>query len=100
MAAELGRAAGRDLPRAGRVAVIAALALERVGLDATARGSIRIDVHQSGPGPARARDAARKAVSAGADALVAWGLAGGLVANVRAGDVVLPERGLARGGAE
>jgi adenosylhomocysteine nucleosidase len=97
MAAEPGRAAGKESPRAERVAVIAALALERVGLDATPRGAVLIDVHQSGPGPARARAAARAAVAAGAKALVAWGLAGGLVASVRPGDVVLPERGLARG---
>jgi adenosylhomocysteine nucleosidase len=85
------------LPRAERIAVIAALALERIGLDATPRGAVHIDVQQSGPGPARARVAAHAAVAAGANALVAWGLAGGLVASVRPGDVVLPERGLARG---
>jgi hypothetical protein len=99
MAAEPGRAAGKELPRAERVAVIAALAIERVGLDASPRGTARIDVHQSGPGPARARDAARAAVAAGANGLVAWGLAGGLVAGMRPGDVVLPAIGLASGGA-
>jgi adenosylhomocysteine nucleosidase len=100
MAAELGRAAGRELPRAERIAVIAALAAERVGLDTIPRGTIRIDIHQSGPGPARAQAAARAAVATGANALVAWGLAGGLVASLRPGDVVLPARGLAPGGAE
>jgi adenosylhomocysteine nucleosidase len=100
MAAELGRAAGKELPRAGRVAVIAALAAERDGLDTIPRGTIHIDIHQSGPGAARAQNAARAAIAAGADALVAWGLAGGLVASLRPGDVVLPGRGLAPGGAE
>jgi adenosylhomocysteine nucleosidase len=100
MAAELGRAAGKELPRAERVAVIAALALERVGLDAAPRGTARIDVHQSGPGAARAQATARAAFAAGANALVAWGLAGGLVAGIRPGDVVLPAVGLASGGRE
>jgi nucleoside phosphorylase len=99
MAAELGRAAGKELPSADRVAVIAALALERVSLDATPRGMAYIDIHQSGPGSARAQVAARAAVASGAHALVAWGLAGGLVAGVRPGDVVLPALGLASGGA-
>ena len=100
MAAGLARAAGSELPRAERVAVIAALALERAGLDALPRGAIRIDVHQSGPGPLRARAAARAAIAAGADALVAWGLAGGLIPSVHPGDVVLPERGLTPAGAQ
>ncbi|HEY7673353.1 MAG TPA: hypothetical protein VIC71_14150 [Gammaproteobacteria bacterium] len=100
MAAELGRAAGEGLPRAARVAVIAALASERVGLDTMPRGAVYIDVLQSGPGPARARAAARAAVAAGANALVAWGLAGGLVPRLRPGDVVLPERGFSIGGPE
>jgi adenosylhomocysteine nucleosidase len=98
MAAELGRAAGKELPRADRVAVIAALALERVALNAAPRGATRIDVHQSGPGLARAEGAARAAIAEGANALVAWGLAGGLIAGVSPGDVVLPALGLASGG--
>jgi adenosylhomocysteine nucleosidase len=100
MAAELGRAAGKELPSADCVAVIAALALERVALDATPRSASRIDVRQSGPGPERAKAAARAAIAAGANALVAWGLAGGLVAGIRPGDVVLPAVGLASGGAQ
>jgi adenosylhomocysteine nucleosidase len=100
MPGELARARGNELPRAERVAVIAALAAERVGLDTTPRGNVRIDVYQSGPGAVRAQAAARVAVAAGVDALVAWGLAGGLVASLRPGDVVLPERGLTPGGTE
>jgi nucleoside phosphorylase len=99
MAAELGRAAGKELPSADRVAVIAALALERAGLDA-ARATVPIEIQQSGPGPDRAQAAARAAIAAGAKALVAWGLAGGLVADIRPGDVVLPALGLAIRGAK
>jgi adenosylhomocysteine nucleosidase len=97
MAAELGRAAGSQLPEPKRIAVIAALALERGGLDAAPAGTSRIDIHQSGPGAERAAATARAAIASGARALVAWGLAGGLVAALRPGDVVLAERGLAPG---
>jgi nucleoside phosphorylase len=100
MAAEIARAAGSHLPRAERVAVIVALAAERAGLDDMPRGSVQVAVYQSGPGAARAGAAARAAIAAGADALVSWGFAGGLVASLRPGDVVLPERGLAPSGAE
>ena len=47
---------------------------------------------QSGPGPERAAQCARAAVAAGAQALVSWGLAGGLAADVKPGTVVLPRR--------
>lgn len=49
-------------------------------------------VVQSGPGGARAADAAARALSTGATALVSWGLAGGLDAALAPGAVVAPRR--------
>jgi adenosylhomocysteine nucleosidase len=85
-------AAPSGAPRAARIAVIGALAVERAGLDAPGEARGPIAFAQSGPGAERATAAARSAVAAGAGGLVSWGLAGGLVARLKAGDVVLPER--------
>ncbi len=52
---------------------------------------------QSGPGAARAAAAAERAVDSGAGLLVSWGLAGGLVAAVAPGTVLLPRRVVERG---
>jgi adenosylhomocysteine nucleosidase len=98
MAAETGRAIGGRL--AARIGVIAALSVERAGLDGAKYGVADITFHQSGPGAPRAEATARAAVTAGADALLAWGLAGGLVTDLAPGDVVLPERGLTLAGGE
>ncbi len=55
-------------------------------------------VVQTGPGAARAADAARRAVGSGAGLLVSWGLAGGLGAAIAPGTVLLPRRILEQGG--
>jgi len=98
MAAETGRAMGSR--RATRISIVAALSVERAGLDKTHPGAAEITFHQSGPGAEHAEATARAAIAAGADALLAWGLAGGLVTNLSPGDVVLPERGLVPAGGE
>jgi adenosylhomocysteine nucleosidase len=82
-------------PGAGahRVAVLVALAIEGATLQrrlSVARGEVV--VHQSGSGSERAARAAGAALRAGADALVSWGLAGGLDPTLAAGTVVLPPR--------
>jgi adenosylhomocysteine nucleosidase len=85
---------GHDL----RIAVIAALAIERASLDrhaALAGGAVTI--YQSGPGPERAARAARAALAHGAEALVSWGLAGGLDAALAPGSVVVPSAVLVDG---
>jgi adenosylhomocysteine nucleosidase len=92
MRSDAGRAVPGPIPQAARVAVIAALAVERACLDRAGVDSAAASVHQSGPGGARAAAAARAAVAAGADALVSWGLAGGLVAAAAPGSVVIPGR--------
>jgi adenosylhomocysteine nucleosidase len=71
------------------VAIIAALELESRILTAAARSSAA-SVHVSGPGRERAAAAARHAISQGARALVAFGLAGGLEPGIRCGSVLLP----------
>ena len=91
-----GRARPGGPQAAPRVALIAALAVERAGL-ASGDGAA---FHQSGPGAARAGAAARAAVAGGAAAIVSWGFAGGLAAALAAGDVVLPVRIVGPGGAE
>jgi adenosylhomocysteine nucleosidase len=73
-------------------AIIAALANERAALTRAAHAALGWSVVQSGPGPERAAQCARAAVAAGAKALVSWGLAGGLAANVEPGTVILPRR--------
>jgi adenosylhomocysteine nucleosidase len=49
-------------------------------------------VHVSGPGGERAARAARAAIADGAEALVSFGLAGGLVERAANGTVILPVR--------
>ena len=49
----------------------------------------------AGPGFERAGDAARKLIGRGARALLSWGIAGGLSAELVAGDLLLPERVIA-----
>lgn len=77
-----------DRPTVGpKLAVIAALGVERKCLPLQRQ---RFLVLQSGPGPERAADAARRAVDAGATALLSWGLAGALVPDLQSGSIVLP----------
>jgi adenosylhomocysteine nucleosidase len=79
-----------------RVAVIAALAVERASLDRHIAGRA-VAIHQSGPGPERAAQAARAALASGAQALVSWGLAGGLDPALAPGAVVVPSAVLVDG---
>lgn len=76
------------------VAVIAALAVERAPLDALLMSDPKppIRVYQCGVGCERAYDAASAALSAGASALVSWGLAGALVPELSAGTILLPQQ--------
>lgn len=80
---------GADRPPVGHfeLAVIAALDVERRCLDGR---NPRIAVWQSGPGAARAAQAARAAIASGATALLSWGLAGALAPQLSAGVVVVP----------
>jgi adenosylhomocysteine nucleosidase len=55
-------------------------------------GQQTLRVLQSGPGAARAARAATAALAAGATALVSWGIAGGLTADLAPGALVLPSR--------
>jgi adenosylhomocysteine nucleosidase len=76
---------------ASRTAVVAALGIERAALShAASRGTSGWSILQSGPGPERAARSATAAVAAGARALVSWGFAGGLAAEVAPGTVVVP----------
>jgi adenosylhomocysteine nucleosidase len=79
------------------IGFIAALALECASLRRHSPPAERWLVVQSGPGAARAADAARRAIDAGAGLLVSWGLAGGLAPSVAPGTVVAPRRVLAEG---
>ncbi|HET8699354.1 MAG TPA: purine and other phosphorylase-like protein, family 1 [Gammaproteobacteria bacterium] len=63
------------------------------------RGAPHFSVTQSGPGLARAAEHARAALAAGAGALVSWGLAGGVDADLGPGTVVVPRRVRAADGA-
>jgi len=66
------------------VAVIVALGIERAMLQKSFRaGAAPLGILQSGPGPERAARAATAALASGAQALVSWGLAGGLAADRR-----------------
>ena len=56
-------------------------------------------VEQCGMGAARAEAAARKVLSAGAEALVSWGSAGGLDPSLASGTVVIPDRIIGSDGA-
>ena len=83
-----------------KVAVVIALGIE-ANILKTLRGGVQnssIDLYQCGPGAARATEAARAAVEAGAGALVSWGLAGGLVPELAPGTVLLPKRILVAAG--
>jgi adenosylhomocysteine nucleosidase len=79
------------------IGFIAALAIECTSLRRHSPGAERWLVVRSGPGAARAEAAAGRALEAGAQLLVSWGLAGGLSAAVAPGTVVAPRRVLAHG---
>lgn len=80
-----------------QVAVIAALELEAAPLR-RAFGAAGAAIRVSGPGAAAAARAAARALDDGADALVSWGLAGGLEPGAKTGSIVLPERLLSADG--
>ncbi|HLF12120.1 MAG TPA: hypothetical protein VJA26_12975 [Gammaproteobacteria bacterium] len=99
MAADDRVAARATSARSPRVAIVVALGVERASLQPhLSRTTTGISIHQSGPGGARAAQAARAALADGATALVSWGLAGGLVPGLAPGTVVLPKQLLVRGG--
>jgi adenosylhomocysteine nucleosidase len=83
------------------IVVIAALGVERAGLERVRRrgGGAGIAFVQSGPGADRAGRAAREALDAGAAALLSWGLAGGLAKSLPPGAVVVPSAVIDAGGA-
>ncbi len=93
---------GADRESEANVAVIAALAIERAPLDAllTASPTPPIRVYQCGIGRERAHHAASAALSAGASALVSWGVAGALVPELSPGAILLPQHVLALDGEE
>lgn len=74
---------------ASRIALVAALELE-ARVPRAALGERSPPVYVSGPGPERAAVAAQRAIAAGARALIAFGLAGGLAAPATSGAVLLP----------
>jgi adenosylhomocysteine nucleosidase len=75
---------------AARVAVIAALEIE-ARIPRALGSAHRSPVYVSGPGSDRALAAARRAIAAGARALVSFGLAGGIGPDAATADIVLPE---------
>ncbi|MEO8467089.1 MAG: nucleosidase [Gammaproteobacteria bacterium] len=79
--------------------IIAALGNERAALARVAHAALGWSLVQSGPGPERAAQCAKAAVAAGAKALVSWGLAGGLAADIEPGTVILPRRVIMQRGA-
>src|ERR671913_98895 len=79
------------------IGFIAALSIECTSLRRQLPRASTWCIAQSGPGAARAAEAARRAIDSGADLLVSWGLAGGLGAAVAPGTVVLPRRVLWQG---
>ncbi|HEX7236468.1 MAG TPA: hypothetical protein VF405_05870, partial [Gammaproteobacteria bacterium] len=79
------------------IGFIAALAVECASLRRQSPRAERWLVVQSGPGAARAAAAASRAIDAGAQLLVSWGLAGGLGEGVAPGSVIAPRRVLAKG---
>ena len=83
---------------APRTAIIAALGNERAAFARVPHATLGWSIVQSGPGPERAAQCARAAVAAGAQALVSWGLAGGLAADVVPGTLILPRRVLMQRG--
>ncbi len=82
------------------VAIIAALAIERAPLDSLIAADPRSSIHvyQCGTGHERAYSAARSAISAGASALVSWGVAGALVPKLSPGTILLPQQVLTPNG--
>jgi adenosylhomocysteine nucleosidase len=74
-----------------KTAVIAALGSERAALRRVTASPAWLPL-QSGPGPERAARCATAALEAGATALMAWGLAGGLAADLGPGTVIVPRR--------
>jgi adenosylhomocysteine nucleosidase len=78
-----------DSPTA-RIAIIAALELE-AGIPRRLRVPPCPMVYVSGPGRERARIAAERAITDGAEAILSWGLAGGLKEAAQTGTVLLPE---------
>jgi len=73
-----------------RIAIIAALELE-AKIPKQVCGAQCPIVYVSGPGSERARLIAERAVADGAEAILSWGLAGGLSELALTGTVVLPE---------
>jgi nucleoside phosphorylase len=71
-----------------QLAIVTALGIERATLPLHAPPNVPI--LQSGPGAERAAVAARAALEAGSAALLSWGFAGALVADIPSGTVVLP----------
>jgi len=51
----------------------------------------RISLYVSGMGEERARSAATKMIESGCNALVSWGMAGALAADIKPGALVIPE---------
>jgi adenosylhomocysteine nucleosidase len=79
------------------IAFVAALGMECTSLRRHLPAAATWLVAQSGPGAARAGEAAQRAAGSGAGLLVSWGLAGGLGEAITPGTVVLPRRVLAQG---
>ncbi|QBQ55987.1 purine phosphorylase [Nitrosococcus wardiae] len=82
--------------RAGVVAALPAegrcLTKQRLppGSSTSLAGALRLQL--SGIGPKRARQAAENLLSAGAQALISWGVAGGLAPHLNSGVLLLPQR--------
>ncbi len=76
------------------IAIIVALASERVAVEAGFAGErmAMLVLKQSGPGRKNAAAAARAVAESGADALVSLGLAGGLEPHLQSGTAVVPDR--------
>src|SRR5215813_906087 len=86
-------ASGREAAApAATFAVIVALGVERAALRAGEGRDPPLGVIQCGPGPERAASAATAALASGASALLSFGLAGALRAELEPGDVLLPRR--------
>lgn len=75
---------------ASRIAVISALELE-ARIPRALGSSHGSQVYVSGPGSDRALAAAKRAIAAGARALVSFGLAGGLAPDAATASIVLPQ---------
>lgn len=90
-----GDAPQGDASTGQRLAIVIALGIEKVSLQSTIEAlcpGAPLMLIQSGPGAASAARAARRAVEAGAAALVSWGIAGGLEPEIAPGTVVVPKR--------